>query len=253
MLFINFTLKRFIKINKILTFENLKFQILYGFVINYMGALWYQWNLIFFSICYYLIPLCTKNNITFLILLINITVFILQYNGKNYDIFSKYHDGRYITFGRIVEMIPFSVIGFIIASQKIIIYLRKYKLKVFLFCIYSIFFLFKYKVFSSEIKGNGYHGMKIFLESILIFICFSMFPSEKIKNKKILQILKKITNYTAGIYYIHETLFRYCKIYFIIFKKYTFKGCIIIYLICYLICFSGSIVFGKTKLRNLFE
>ena len=123
MLFINFTLKRFIKINKILTFENLKFQILYGFVINYMGALWYQWNLIFFSICYYLIPLCTKNDITFLILLINITVFILQYNGKNYDIFSKYHDGRYITFGRIVEMIPFLVLGFITASQKTIIFL----------------------------------------------------------------------------------------------------------------------------------
>ena len=63
--------------------------------------------------------------------------------------------------------------------------------------------------------------MKMFLESIFIFICFSMFPSEKVKNKKFLKILKRITNYTAGIYYIHETLFGYCKNYFIIFGKYT--------------------------------
>ena len=77
----------------------------------------------------------------------------------------------------------------------------------------------------------------MFLESIFIFICFSMFPSEKVKNKKFFKILKRITNYTAGIYYIHETLFGYCKTYFIIFGKYTIIGCIIIYLISYLFCF----------------
>ena len=50
MFFINIALKWFIKVNKILTLENVKFQILYGFVINYMGALLYQWDLIFLSI-----------------------------------------------------------------------------------------------------------------------------------------------------------------------------------------------------------
>lgn len=77
----------------------------------------------------------------------------------------------------------------------------------------------------------------MFLKSIFIFICFSIFPFEKVKNKKFLKILKRITNYTADIYYIYETLFGYCKTSFIIFRKYTIIGYIIIYLISYLIFF----------------
>lgn len=84
-----------------------------------MGSLWYQWDLIFLSIWYYLIPLYSKNNNTFIILLINITSFILQYNEKNYEIFRKFKDGRYFTFGRIIEIILFSVIGFLLASGNI--------------------------------------------------------------------------------------------------------------------------------------
>ena len=72
-----------------------------------MGALLYQWDLIFLSIWYYLIPLYTKNNIILVILLMNIIAFILQYNGKNHDLFRKFKDGRYFSFGKIVEMILF--------------------------------------------------------------------------------------------------------------------------------------------------
>ena len=116
------------------------------------------------------------------------------------------------------EMIPFSVIGFLIASQGIMKYIRQFKLKTFLVLIFIIYTLFNYNIFTS-VKGTHYHGFKVYLTSISIFICFAMFPSEKIKNKIFIKIIRKITNHTAGIYYLHLIVYSYFKEYFIIFKN----------------------------------
>ena len=86
----------------------------------------------------------------------------------------------------------------------------------------------------------------------LIFI-FSLFPSDKIKNSAIENILKYITNYTGGIFYLHVTVSFYFKDIFKPIKNGNLGGLIIIYLICYIICFIGMKIFGKTKMRNLFS
>ena len=93
----------------------------------------------------------------------------------------------------------------------------------------------------------------MFLISICIFISFAMFPSEKIKNKIIIKVIKQIISYTPGITFIHIILANYISKYIIFIKKKTVLGCVIIYLISYLISFIGSLIFGKTKLRHLFE
>ena len=252
--FFNRILNRIIvtKIIYIYTFNDLKIQFLYGFGHSFNGVLWYQYDLILITICYFLIALLFKNNINFIIILISIVAFIKQYNGDNYRFCSKYKDKRYFGYGRIVEMIPFSAIGFLIASQGIMKYLRQFKLKTFLVLIFIIYTLNNYNIFST-LKNPHYDGIKLYLKSISIFICFAMFPSEKIKNKIFLKIIKKISNHTAGIYFLHQMVFRYIKEYFIIFKNKTLKGCIFLYLICYLICLFGAYFFGKTKLRHLFE
>ena len=250
--FLNYILKRIIIVKIIYTFKDLRFQLLYGFLNSYLRVLWYQWVLILITICYFLISLLFKNHINFIIIILSIAAFIKEYDGENYRLYKKYRDGRRDTYARIVEMTPFSVIGFLLASQGIINYLRKFKLKTFLVCIFIIYTFFNYNIFLT-VKGSGYHGIKMYLISISIFICLAMFPSEKIKNKIFLKIIKKITNHTAGIYFIHEIVFRYIKEYFIIFKNKTLKGCIILYLICYLICLCGANISGKNKLRNLFE
>ena len=98
-----------------------------------------------------------------------------------------------------------------------------------------------------------YNGMERFFLSIFIFIAFGMFPSEKIKNKVIIKFIKLITNYSAAIFYLHRAIYKYMEPYIILIQKRTMKGCIIIYLICYFIGFIGSLIFGKTKLRHLFQ
>ena len=80
-----------------------------------------------------------------------------------------------------------------------------------------------------------------------------MFPSKKIKNKTIIKFIKLITGHTAGVYYLHIVIYKYLTPIFISVKNKTLKGSIMIYLTCYLICFIGTLIFGKTILRNLFE
>jgi hypothetical protein len=101
--------------------------------------------------------------------------------------------------------------------------------------------------------GFEHNGIQFFLVSICIFISFAMFPSEIIKSKIIIKIIKKLTNHTAGIYFIHVKLAINISEYIVPIKKRTINGCAIIYLLCYFICLIGSFIFGKTKLRHLFE
>ena len=217
-----------------------------------MSIFWFQWNLIFITILYIIIILLFKRIINLILILMAITAFIYQYNGKNQKYFSKYPYMELHNYGRILELIPFSVAGFLISSLGIIKFFKTFRLKTIITCLYIIYFVLYYDVFN-KISGHMYQGVKMFLISICIFIIFAMFPSEIIKNKIIIKIIKQITNHTAGVYYLHITLYFYLYNYNIHIRNKTIKGCMINYLICYLICCIGSFIFGKTKLRSLFE
>ena len=247
--FLNKIITKYIKQNSTIDLEDLKIQFLCGF--KFIYSLWYQWNLVVITIFYMLILLILKKYINLVLILIAIQAFILQYNGNLYNYIYKFVDSRE-TLGKFIEMIPYSVTGFVIASSGILKYLKKYKIQLIIVYIYIIYFICNNPVLSSAI-GYGYGGLKLYIISTGIFISFAMFPSEKIKNKYIIKLVKLITNHTAGIYYCHIIVYRYTQFYIQPIKDGTIKGCIIIYLISYLICFIGSFIFGNTILRHLFE
>ena len=85
---------------------------------------------------------------------------------------------------------------------------------------------------------------------ICTFILFSLFSFQ---NKNFIALLKIITKFTGGIYYIHKICFQILrqKISFIGDK--TFKGSIVIYLISYIICYFGNKLPYNTKLQYLFN
>lgn len=151
-----------------------------------------------------------------------------------------------------METIPFSVVGYLIASYNIINFIKHNKLKTIIVCGYSIYFLANNNIFVNN-QGFFYNGLKYYFETICAFFIFFSFPSEKIKNKIVIKIIKIITGHTGGVYYLHLSVNRYFKNYIKPIGKGTTKGSVIIYLICYIICFIGKIIFGKTILRNLFE
>lgn len=215
-----------------------------------MPTFWYQWDLIFITIFYFIIVLIFKKLYNFILIIISIISFIYQYNGKNYRYFRNKKNGMY-PLGRIIEMLPCSVIGFAIAFSGILKYLKKYRFRTIIVCIYFSYFIINYNIFAINV-GFDYSGIKIYFLSIFLFIIFALFPSDKIENKIIIKIIKQITNYTAGVYYLHISICRYIKPYIKLVEKRTIKGCIIIYLSCYFFCLIGNLIFGKTRLRNLF-
>ena len=101
-------------------------------------------------------------------------------------------------------------------------------------------------------RGIIYYGIELNIKSLCAVCFFSMFPSEKIKNKYISKFLIIITNYTAGVYYLHMAIHKYFKVYSNDIKRGTFLGVIYCYLICYCISFVGMLIFGKTPLKYLF-
>lgn len=80
-----------------------------------------------------------------------------------------------------------------------------------------------------------------------------MIPFDKFENKNIICILKQISSYTGGVYYLHPKASEVIGQYFISIRRRSFKGCINLYLICYFICFIGSNIFRKSKIRFLFN
>ena len=87
------------------------------------------------------------------------------------------------------------------------------------------------------------------LVSSSLFIIFLILPFDKINSEKIKFIIKNITKFTGGVYYLHTKI---KLILMILLIKRTIFSCVIIYIICYFICNMGIIIFGKTKLKYLF-
>lgn len=248
--FINKIVPKDYKISKCMTIEDLIYQLLYGS--RYLSVLWFQWDLIMLTIVFYLIYILFKKMFNFILIMLSISSFIYQYNGHNIKRFKKeIYDKKY-TFGRFLEILPMAVIGVLFNFTQILNYFKKFRLKTFFTCIFLIY-LFQFNAIFINIEGYMYQGFQRGIIAILLFIIFAMFPSESIKNKKFLNLIKIVTNHTACVYYLHKVIPRYCKNIFPNIRKRTAFSCLIIYFVCYLIGLFGSYICKKTFLINLFQ
>lgn len=179
-----------------------------------------------------------------------ISSYILQYSKFNDYIFVNLPSNYKMSIGREIMMIPFSVVGFNFAKYKIINKLRSYKFKTIMFSALIFFIIDYFHVFSHL---GDYNGIKLNVLSVCLILIFASFPLEKIKNKYIKYCIIYIIRYTGGIYYLHTTVFSYLRLYIISMRKKTIEGVIINYIITYLICHLGMLIFGNTKAKNLFS
>lgn len=238
-----------IKIN-IIPFEKLILQLLTGHC--FMAVLWFQYNLIFITLLIVIIHLLFKDNLIYYILVnLKIFGFFLQYSNYNFILFRSYEYERKYTFGRLFEIIPYCIIGYILASLKLAHILSKYRIISINIFVSILLFNLKYKIFF-EIEGFGYQGSKLFISSISLFLIFSLIPNEKIGNKYIIKIIRFISIYTPGVYFIHLTVIYYSNI-FSLFNNRSLTDSIIIYIISFFISFFGKLIFRKTILINLFQ
>ena len=241
---------KFNRFGKILNFNDLKIQLIIGR--KYIGVFWFQFNLIFFTLFFFIIAFLFKKNFLFILQIIGIISYILQYSELNYNFFNEYKVTISRTLGYFCETAPIAVTSLSFSSINIIKKLENHRKKALFFSIIFLFLLFHYNIFS-EVKGFAYRGMIKNIGSFFLFITFSLLPMENIDSLRIILFIKQITSYTQGIYCLHSIVNDYLKLIFsFINKDNTFLGCITIYLVSYYLSYIGIKFFGKTKFKYLF-
>ena len=230
--------------------KELKTQLLWAY--DFVGQLWFQWVLIVSTIIFFIVLFIFRKYGLFVLQLLLIFEYFLQYSGYNVKFYNSVSREKRECLGRFTEVFPSTVTGFTLAYFKIIDYIHNIKIKTFTLSLLVFNLVKKYNVFM-VIKGQLYQGIIVNVRAVCLVFIFSLFPSEKIRNPKIINCLKHLTNYTAGIYYLHLNLLRYLKLFVKSIDQGTFEGCLLIYFICYSISFISMKFVGKTFLRHLFS
>jgi len=235
------TLSNFIngKNNNIL-FKCLIYQILIGNGIYII--LWFSFNLIFISLLFINIIFITKKYMAFLIFF-GLMVILISSSNKYYKFWDGFNDIVSFSIRPITNTYKLGLIGFFLSLLKII---EKHKTQKYLFlCIFIILlWLGINNDYFKRILKNSF--------SIFLFLIFASIPFDKLKFN-IFTLIKQISRYTGGIYYIHLLIYSLLKQYisFIISSGNIFM-CIILYFLCYFICFIGSKLCKHNILKYLF-
>ena len=230
--------------------KNLYYQLLIGCGIH--GIFWYLFNLIFISLFMVIIIFMFKKNCIYILFLICLMIVILNYLNYINLIFSEYKTiPVHHSIKPISNTFIYATTGFYLAYLDILYKFNVYRIKILLFlfllllCIINYFNLI-------IIKFHFLNNILIDIVGICLILFFSLLPFDKIQNSFIKTFFIHITNFTGGIYYLHPEVKLIFKNEFISIYHGTFKGCILIYIISYFICFIGSKIFSKNSLKFLF-
>lgn len=245
----NNTLNYFTKYYLQIPIKILLLQIILGDAPKIPLHFWFLFDLIATTIIFLIIIMIFKNNYIFILQLLMLFSYFLQYSTINMKLFYKLK--KQVSLGRENEFIPFAVTGFILFETDIINKLNKYKFHAFIIS-FIIFVLTGYYEFFSYFNGITYHGIKLNIRSICLIFLFSLFSIEETKYKYLIKFIKIITNYTGGIYYLHRIVQYDFILIFNDIKVGNFFGLCLIYLFSYIICFFGTFIFGNTRLKYLF-
>lgn len=205
---------------------------------------WFQCNLILSFILLSILALLIKNNFLFIVQLIGVLGYFFHSFYHYYKILDEYMYEVRMLIKDFSKVLFYSAIGISLGSIINMKILRKERFKVIIFCLLILYLLRDFLIII-----NLFYYLRCIIYgigSVSLFILFSVVPLDYIKNKKINLIIMHVTNYSAGVYYLHT------QIWLILRKNDTLYGCFINYIICYFICFLGIKVFGNTNLKYLF-
>lgn len=247
----NIIINKIFKSNFVSSLKDLINQILWGQI--FIGQLWFQWDLIIFTIFFIIILFIIKKNYLFILQLFTLISYFLQYSGYNKKFYHYLSIEKRESLGRLAEVLPFAVTGFTYAYFNIFEIFKDFKIKTVILSVSIFIFLEKYNIFSDTTALRiSYAGIILNVRATCLVFIFSLIPFENITKKFIINALLQISKFTAGVFYLHISVFIYLKKIVNPIKQGSFFGCLIIYFICYLICLVGIKFFGNTRFKNLF-
>ncbi|MBQ6334428.1 MAG: acyltransferase [Erysipelotrichaceae bacterium] len=227
---------------------DLFWQILTGHSSYLNPSMWYQFDIIITTVLFFLVFRQIKDNKKAYCGLLIITLFcyILQFSGVNRALFGEMIFELKYPLGRIIEMIPFATIGFSLRYFDVFEKLKKYRWIVMVLCV--ALFLLGFHIPWPELKDFGFAGFaKPYLALCIVTFAF-LTPLEKL-SLPIKKAIIKISDYSLGIYCIHRLINTLLKVFIPSISLQSFERCVLLYIICYFICFLIDLLPDKnTKL-----
>lgn len=213
---------------------------------NYHTIFWFQFNLIFLSLCMTIISFILKKNFLIAFELLGILSLYLHFSGINYKLFISFNIRYKMSLGSLIELFPIAIIGSIYSSINLLLKIKNIRLHFYLILFSLIHIFFKYDLFMN-FNGCIYPNVLLNLvSSSILFILFGSFNDDKFK------IIEYFSKFTGGIYYIHPIIRNCLGKYFLFIRKKSYFSSYFIYIINYIFCYIGSKIFKNNILKYLF-
>ena len=228
--------------------RNILSQILIGAPIH--GIFWFQFNLIFLSLFFAIILFVFNTYGSKILAFLGLFCYYLHLSSLIYKLLINYSFAFKNNIGSLLEVMPLSVNGCFLNSINLLFIARKFSIY---FYFILLLILFKYDIFINR-PGFRYSNISLnIISSSILFILFGALPIEKIKkNNYIILVIKYLTQFTGGIYYSHIIVRDFLQRYSFSFLKRNYTDSLIIYIICFSICFFGNKLFKNSKIKYLF-
>lgn len=152
------------------TFKLFLYDLMNGHMFNVV--LWFQNILIMQTLIFLIIIFLFKKNYLIILSELSVIAYILLYSGINYSFFNNNFSFKTSsTIGRLVEVFPFSLTGFFLASTNIFKMLNKYRKITVFNCLAFLIIITKFTIFV-DIQNFKYGGFRFNVAGICIFIIF---------------------------------------------------------------------------------
>ena len=218
-------------------------QVFLGHVYN--RTMWFQVDLIWLTCVYYILYKLfgeKKKLLKSILLIILVVSLVFQYSSINYKMFCTLPDYAKFTVGRVIEIIPYSVVGLLwekdLLKQNTLWNVMRWTVLLILSCIV---------VKVDNIEGTfGYAGVGLLLMGYCITRQFDAlncvnFPADW------RAVIRKISPVTMGCYFMHRligTMIMYLNLN--IFNDSPFTRCVAVFVVSMVCSYLMSLVQNKT-------
>ncbi len=217
-------------------------------------ALWYMYDLIIVMFLFLAIFRFQRKYALEILSILGISSLFLQYTGLNFKVISPLRYEMCDTLGRIVEMIPYAIIGLVIGLKvnnltAFVDKSRIIKIAV-VFTIFIVFYLL-ISVLRGHYSAAGfyYQGIKLITISSLVFFFVYKFVNIERYFPFFKGPIRFLAKYSLGVYCLHFAVGKYWNLFLDVVQKselkYTIFDCIVIYLICLVLSYVISKIPSK--------
>jgi len=221
-------------------FSDLLWQLLTGHSPRLNPAMWYIVVLGILTFFFWLLfKIMSEKRAVNVICILMVVSLVVQYTNINYSLFSSMRYELAAPLGRIVEMLPYAIIGFLLSCFNVIEFCEKNKVKAIIFMI-ILLWLSRYIPLT---KGFGYAGGESIIHATILLIVIQILPWRKI-SEKTSNVLSVMSRYTFGIFCLHNLIGRMLSELLIRseISVGSFGMCIAIYMICYVISYILALI-----------